>query len=118
MPRGKKKEATKKAWGKNEDSKLQRLFKLRNDRGGIDSEDLTQKTIKVVRETHFPDRAYKNFAPLFRSKARKWNLNNALIGARPARGKSMTLALINFLFIIFTNFLNSLFMKRKFKQER
>ena len=70
MSKGKKKEL-KKAWGKNEDLTLQRLFKLRNDRGGVDSLDLAQETIKAVREAHFPDRAYRNFAPFFRNKARK-----------------------------------------------
>ena len=99
--------------GGNEDLILQRIFKLRTDRGGVDSLDLTQETIKAVREAHFPDRAYRNFAPLFRNKARKWNLNNALIGSRKAQGKSMTLALINFVFvfIVFTDFFNSFLIK-------
>ena len=42
MPKGKRKEPNK-AWGKNEDLKLHRLFRIRNDRGGVDSRDLTQK---------------------------------------------------------------------------
>ena len=68
MPKGKRKDPTK-AWGKNEDLKLHRLFRLRNDRDGVDSRDLTQKSVKVVQEKHFPDRPYKNFAPLFSNKA-------------------------------------------------
>ena len=107
MPKGKRKEQ-KKAWGKNEDLKLHRLFKIRNDRGGVDSRDLTQKSVKAVQEKHFPDRPYKNCAPLFRNKARKWNINNALLGARLAQGKLMTLLLINFVFIVFTDFFNCL----------
>ena len=55
-------------WGRNEDLKLQILFRLRNDRGGVDLIDLQHETVKAVREQNFPDRAYKNFAPPFRSK--------------------------------------------------
>ena len=98
MPRTKKSQTQ--PWGKTEDLKLQKLFKLRNDRNGVDPTDLQQETIKVVRAHHFPDRAYKNFAPLFRSKARKWNLNNALLNSRRATGEFTTLSLIKFVFIL------------------
>ena len=107
MPKGKRKEINK-AWGKNEDLKLHRLFRLRNDRDGVDSRDLTQKSVKVVQEKHFTDRPYKNFAPLFSNKARRWNLNNALLSARLEQGKIMTLLLINFVFIVFNDFFNCL----------
>ena len=99
MPRTKKSQ-TKRPWGKTEDLKLQNLFQLRNDRGGVDPTDLQQETIKVVRAQHFPDRTYKNFAVLFRSKARKWNLNNALLNSRRATGEFTTLSLIKFVFIL------------------
>ena len=115
MPKGKKRESTK-ALGKNEDLTLQRLFKLRNDRGGVDSQYLTQENIKAVREAHFPDRSYRNFAPLFRNKARKWKLSNALIASRKAQGKYMTLALINFVFIVFTDFFKLLFNQMKIRK--
>ena len=98
MPRTKKSQTQ--PLGKTEDLKLQKLFKLRNDRGGVDSTDLQQETIKVVRAQHFPDRTYKNFAVLFRSKARKWNLNNALLNSRRATGEFTTLSLIKFVFIL------------------
>ena len=98
MPRTKKSQTQ--PWGKTEDLKLQKLFQLRNDRGGVDPTDLQQETIKVVRVQHFPDRAYKNFAPLFRSKARKWNLNKALLNSRRATGEFTTLSLIKFVFIL------------------
>ena len=107
MPKGKSKQSNK-AWGKNEDLKLHRLFRIRNDRGGVDSRDLTQKSVKAVQEKNFPDRPYKNFAPLFRNKARRWNINHALLGARLSQGKLMTLLLINFVFIVFTDFFNCL----------
>ena len=99
MPRTKKSQTQ--PWGKTEDLKLQKLFKLRNDRNGVDPTDLQQETIKVVRAQHFPDRTYKNFAVLFRSKARKWNLNNALLNSRRATGEFTTLSLIKFVFIVF-----------------
>ena len=110
MPKGKSKskKTSTTVWGKNEDLKLHRLFKVRNDRGGVDSRDLTQKSVKAVQEKNFPDRPYKNFAPLFRSKARRWNINHALLGARLSQGKLMTLLLINFVFIVFTDFFNCL----------
>ena len=98
MPRTKKSQTQ--PWGKTEDLKLQKLFKLRNDRNGVDPTDLQQETIKVVRAQHFSDQAYKNFAPLFRSKARKWNLNNALLNSRRATGEFTTLSLIKFVFIL------------------
>ena len=105
MPKAKSKpKPSKTVWGKNEDLKLHRLFKVRNDRVGVDSRDLTQKAIKKVQETHFPDRPYRSFAPLFRNKARRWNINHALLGARLSQGKLMTLVLINFVFIVFTFF--------------
>ena len=108
MPKAKSKKPSKSVWGKNEDLKLHRLFKLRVDRGGINPRDLTQKYIKEVQEGHFPDRPYKSFAPLFRNKARRWNINHALLGARLSQGKLMTLLLINFVFIVFTDFFNCL----------
>ena len=109
MPKGKSKsKPSNTVWGKDEDLKLHRLFKVRNDRGGVDSRDLIQKAIKEVQEEHFPDRPYRSFAPLFRNKARKWNINNALLGARLSQGKLMTLLLINFVFIVFTDFFNCL----------
>ena len=43
MPKAKSKKPSKTVWGKNEDLKLHRLFRIRNDRGGVDSRDLTQK---------------------------------------------------------------------------
>ena len=42
MPNGKSKsKPSNTVWGKNEDLKLHRLFKIRDDRGGIDPRDLT-----------------------------------------------------------------------------
>ena len=75
-------------WGHTENSKLQKLFIQRSNRGGVDSKNLNASHIRSVLEEHFPDRVYNNFAPLFRAKARKFNLNQELEGARQTRGKN------------------------------
>ena len=77
-------------WGKEHNLKLQGLFLKRNDRGGVNSKDLNSDYIKRVFRQHFPDRQYNNFAPLFRAKARKFNLNEALDDARQAKSKYLT----------------------------
>lgn len=77
-------------WGKEHNLKLQSLFLKRNERGGVNSNDLNSDYIKRVLRQHFPDRQYNNFAPLFRAKARKFNLNEALDGARQAKSKYLT----------------------------
>ena len=73
---------TQKKWGPDEDTKLARLFSVRPSRGGVSSLDLSQKAVKAVHSKHFPERPYKTFAPLFRRKARDWELNKTLSGAR------------------------------------
>lgn len=69
-------------WNKIDDAKLAELFRKPPSRGGVSSSDLSQQHIEQVRSKHWPDRTYKNFSQLFRKKARKWNLNKALQGAR------------------------------------
>ena len=78
MPREKK-------WGKEDDAKLQELFRKGPHKGGVSTTDLDIKAIKAINQKHFPSREYKNFAPLFRKKARAWNLAETLKG-----GKSLT----------------------------
>jgi hypothetical protein len=71
-----------KKWGKEDDAKLAELFRKGKRDGGVSSDDLNQKTIKEVILKHFTNREYKNFAPLFRAKARAWNIDQRLSGAR------------------------------------
>jgi hypothetical protein len=71
-----------KKWGKGDDAKLAELFQKGPRTGGVSSTDLNAKTIHKVITGHFPTREYKNFAPLFRSKARAWNIDQALTGQR------------------------------------
>ena len=76
-------------WSKINDKKLKTLFDRGTRNRGINSEDLSTQAIHQAIETHFPDRAYKTFAPLFRNKARAYNLAKELAGAR--RGKDLLL---------------------------
>ena len=71
-----------KKWGKAEDLKLADLFKRGLRSKGVSPTDLSTKAIRAVLETHFPDREYRSFAPLFRAKARKWNIDQTLRGER------------------------------------
>ena len=80
----KKKDAAldKGTWGKEHDRKLLELFDRRTNRGKVSTEDLSKKYIESVLKKHFPGRSYASFSPLFRKKARKYNLDKALEGER------------------------------------
>jgi hypothetical protein len=71
-----------KKWGKEDDVKLAELFRRGARNGGVSTTDLGAKAVKAVNQEHFPERDYKNFGPLFRKKARAWNLNETLSGGR------------------------------------
>lgn len=75
-----------KKWGKEEDAKLAALFSKKPSRGGVSTKDLSKPAIEKVRNEHFKDRSYTAFSTLYRKKARQWNLNQSLTGAR---GKQM-----------------------------
>lgn len=81
-----------KKWGKVDDKKLKELFDRGTRNRGIDSKDLSSKAIHQAIATHFPDRLYKTFAPLFGNKARLYNLDKELAGAR--RGKNFAMCLL------------------------
>jgi hypothetical protein len=69
-----------KKWGKLDDRKLSDLFRKGERSGVVSSTDLNAKDIRKVLKAHFPNQEYKNFAPLFRSKARAWNIDQTLTG--------------------------------------
>ena len=71
-----------KKWGKEDDAKLAELFRRGPRAGGVSPRDLGNKAVESTRDKYFKEREYKNFAPLFRKKARAWNLNQTLNGAR------------------------------------
>lgn len=65
-------------WSKLDDINLFDLFQS----GKVDATALSSFNIEQVRAEFFPDREYKNFAPLYRKKARKWNTEQAVVGGR------------------------------------
>eukprot|EP00957_Ditylum_brightwellii_P053801 4075986-Ditylum_brightwellii.AAC.1 len=74
--------STLKKWGKEEDAKLAILLSTPPSKGGIKCGDLSQKNIEAIREEHFPDQLYQNFAPLYRKKFCQWSTNQALADQR------------------------------------
>jgi len=89
-----------KKWGKEDDAKLKELFRRGVRNGGVSTTDLGTKAVKEVNDKYFPNRDYKNFGPLFRKKARAWNLNSTLQGSRkylllPLLRLVLTMMLIN-----------------------
>ena len=70
------------AWKKTDDKKLKALFKKEVRKGGLDSQDLDSKTIHKVLAEHYSDRKYVSFAPLYRKKARQYNIGQTKAGAR------------------------------------
>ena len=69
-------------WNKSDDKKLKALFLKQVRKGGIDPQDLDSKTIHQVIANHWPDRKYKTFAPLYKRKARQYNIGQSKSGAR------------------------------------
>ena len=76
-----------KRWGYQDNEKLLNLFKS----GQVTTTGLTSKYISTVREKHFPERISKNFLPLFRRRAREFDLDKSLAGGRQQSGKCNTL---------------------------
>ena len=58
------------------------LFDQRSGRDQVDPNNFRKENIQGVLENHFPGRNYKHFSPLFRRKARQYNLMNYLKGDR------------------------------------
>ena len=74
-------------WNREHDAKLKILFRKKSANGKkplIDTTDLSCATIKQVNKAHFPEFDYGNFGPLYRKKARAWNLEQTLAGSRKA----------------------------------
>ena len=77
-------------WGKSDDEKLAELW--RTGRNGINPEDLSIEAVKNIHRTHFSQFKYENFAPLYRDKARSWNVNRTLEGHRKSEYHTTVLA--------------------------
>ena len=71
--------ATKK-WGKEDDAKLFALF--RQPTNGLDPNQTDLKSFKAAHQRFFPEREYKNFAPLYRKKCSEFLLESELSGTR------------------------------------
>jgi hypothetical protein len=65
-------------WSAANDETLHDLFR----RGLASTTNLDPKLIRRVQETHFPQVALRNFAPLYRKKCVKYNLNQEVSGGR------------------------------------
>lgn len=73
------------SWNTSDDAKLLTLFTKGPHKGGVDANKTDAKYIRnQVLTFHFPERKddFKNFAPLYRRKASKFQLHGALTGAR------------------------------------
>jgi hypothetical protein len=67
-------------WTIGKDTRLLLLFR----EGAVNTTDLNQKSIEAVRKSYFPQFPYRNLAPLFRKKLRKWNVETLLVGKQKA----------------------------------
>ena len=70
-------------WNKSDNEKLAKLW--HTPHSGIDPKDLSVDAVKKVHENYFPQFKYPNFAPLYRDKARAWNVNKTLDGHRQSK---------------------------------
>jgi hypothetical protein len=69
-------------WKPADDAKLSSLFQSKR----LDPTKIDKESIKKALKDHFPERKYSSFAPLYRAKCSKWNLEQQLAGKR--RGPS------------------------------
>jgi len=77
-------------WKVADDKKLAELFRKGHSKGGCDPKRKNKEYVQGhVLPKFFPDRIedYKNFGPLYRRKADKWNLNKDLTHARKKKSK-------------------------------
>ena len=70
-------------WTTADDSKLATLFST--PRNGVDPKDLSVEAVKAVHKKYFPQSNYRNFAPLYRAKARDFQVGKTLEGHRASK---------------------------------
>jgi hypothetical protein len=70
-----------KRWDSAEDKKLAELF--RKDKKL--AYELDTKSIQQVHRAHWPDREFGSFSPLFRRKARQWQVNRTVSNKRKGK---------------------------------
>lgn len=67
-------------WNTSDDAKLIELF--RTPHNGVDPEKTDKDSVKAVQQKYWPNRDYKSFAPLYRTKARSFCIAASLDGHR------------------------------------
>jgi hypothetical protein len=67
-------------WNPADDAKLLQLFRIPHN--GVDPTKLDIDSVKAVHSKYFSDKKYANFAPLYRGKARQYNVSTTLDGHR------------------------------------
>ena len=82
-------------WNKFDEAKLLKLFET----DAVDLKELSYEYIHNVIEKYFPERPNSSFAPLYKGKVRKYNINKTKTGQR--KGKIIAYFLYNI--IISTN---------------
>lgn len=70
-------------WTKSDDAKLIELW--RTARNGVDPTKLDTPSVKAVHSKYFPEKKYENFAPLYRNKARSFQVARTLDGHRKSK---------------------------------
>ena len=70
-------------WNASDDAKLIALWETPHN--GIDPTKLDIESVKAVHKKHFPQKKYANFAPLYRGKARSYNVSRTLDGHRKSK---------------------------------
>lgn len=71
-------------WGPADDAnKLTTLWRTPHNR--VDSTKLDKDSVKAVHQAHFAHTKYANFDPLYRGKARAFNVSNTLDGHRKSK---------------------------------
>jgi len=86
-------------WGASDDAKLISLW--RTPHNGVDYKKLDQATVKAVHQAHFPNRIYKKFAPLYRTKTRAFGVSLLLEGHRKSKRLQCYLRLICMIYLTF-----------------
>jgi hypothetical protein len=70
-------------WNAADDAKLIQLW--RTPHNGVDPTKLDKDSVQAVLERHWPLAKYSSFAPLYKRKAREFNISRTLDGHRKSK---------------------------------
>ena len=99
--------ATPAKWGAADDEKLFALFRKGSRNGGCSSTDYSKQNIEAIRQRHFPERTYRNFAVQYRKKGSQFNINQAVTGGKKSWQSKKQLAVIAFVSCFLTHSFSS-----------